>query len=242
MLGAMSIDSFLRFAASYDASFPAAIEGATEDEIRELEALVGLPLPSDYRHYLSAMGRADGGIDLACDGTTTIADLIGYYRERVVGAPYPPPPGCVVIRIGDLGCLCMEASGAHRVVWAVDHGIDRIFGASLTHVLHRQAFIKYELAQKPASAFYIDGAVRDLVLPAAAVLRDAGFETLWFSDSEALCAVQGTTSVVVERSYGTKGLVKIAGAHRADVERMGVRLQTALGLTLWRWWRDTPGP
>jgi len=187
------------------------------------------------------MGHSDGGLDLAYDGSSDINDVIDYYRDVARNQFFPPPPNCIVIATGDpvLGQIFLEemAGGPPRVMLGVDGHIDRPYRNSLENVLYSRAFIKYEFAARSFVAFYLDKQKRNLVPMANEIATNQGLEILWFSDAEALCAQNEKAVFVAERSYATRGTIKIASDQRAEVERLGSVVITELGLEFQRWWR-----
>jgi hypothetical protein len=140
-----------------------------------------------------------------------------------------------------VGRIFLEGGGSsgRRVFMGLGSTIDRLYGESLANVLYRRAFMKYELAQKPFSGFFVAPGVGSLIEPAREVVRSLGLQVCGFSDSECLCAEQGSISVIVEKSYEARGLVKVAASSRRKVLEVGRVFESQLGLSLWRWWKDT---
>lgn len=236
------IESFVQFVSQYDPSFPARIQGASNEEIDALALLLGRSLPASYREFLTAMGHSDGDLDLAFDGSMKISDVIDYYREIARGQFPPAPPNCIVIGTGDpaLGEVYLEVVSDReepRVLLGVDGQIGQLYGESLPKVLFRRAFIKYELARKPWSGFYIDRKVRDLVSLMREAASEEGFEPLWFSDSIALCARRDEVVLIVEWYPKTLGLLKLAAGKREEVEQIGSLFSERLRLQFREWWR-----
>jgi hypothetical protein len=235
------IEAFIQFVSQYDPSFPARIEGASNEEIDLLTGLVGRSLPASYREYLAAMGHLDGNLDLAFDGSTKISDVIDYYQEAAQGQVHPPPLGCIVVGTGDpaVGEVYLEEvpdTKEPRMMLGVDGKIGQTYGESLPKVLYRKAFIKHELARTPFSAFYIDRKVRDLVSLASGAAVEEGFEPLWFSDLVAFCAQRDEVILMVEWYPKTLGLLKLAAGRREEVEEIGSLFSERLGLQFRQWW------
>src|SRR5215831_14210502 len=129
------------------------------------------------------------------------------------------------------------AGGPPRVMLGIDWHIDRPYRDSLENVLYSRAFIKYELAARSFVAFYLDKQKRNLLPMANEIALNQGLEILWFSDSEALCARNEKAVLIAERSYFTRGTIKIASNQRTEVDRLGRVVIAALDLEFQRWWR-----
>jgi hypothetical protein len=235
------VQALVQFVSQYDPAFSDRIRGATDEEIDVLEGLVGRPLPASYRDFLRMMGHSDGDLDLAFDGTTDILDVIDYYREFAEGEVFPPPAGCILIGTGDpaAGDVYLQGTGPEEpaVLLGVDGRIQQTYGDSWPKVIHRRAFIKYELERLSFSCFYADPEMRDLVTLAREAAAEQGFEALWFSDSVAYCARRGRVVLIVERYQRSRGTLKVAGETREDVEQSGLLFSSRLGVQFRQWWK-----
>jgi hypothetical protein len=76
-----------------------------------------------------------------------------------------------------------------------------------------------------------------LLPKATEIAKGHDLEILWLSDSEALCARRDKTVFIAERSYTTRGTIKIASGTREEVQRLGSIVINELGLAFQRWWR-----
>jgi hypothetical protein len=77
----LSFEEVIDYIAGYDPSFRGSIEGASEEEIAELEALTGSELPEVYREFLGVMGRNTGWIDIQ-RLDFRVETVLDYYRRE----------------------------------------------------------------------------------------------------------------------------------------------------------------
>lgn len=93
-----------------------AVVGASQQEIDELERLVGRPLPAQYRTYLLRAGRSHGNLRFIQTHKTiepTIDAAIAHHRPRKRGRRKAPDPG--LIFFGD-GGSCQDCGPAFLAV------------------------------------------------------------------------------------------------------------------------------
>ena len=72
MANRFSVERYLSYVSAFDPTLPGRLRGAREDQLAELAAVAGRPLPAFYAEYLRRAGAADGSIGMASDGTTNV--------------------------------------------------------------------------------------------------------------------------------------------------------------------------
>lgn len=88
------IDTLLARADGWTPGFSAKLEGASDEELGELERALGRPLPDELRSFLARMGREHAGlIGYGPELRFDIASLIEHARDE---AHAPPHVFCVV--------------------------------------------------------------------------------------------------------------------------------------------------
>ncbi|WP_310388960.1 hypothetical protein [Roseateles sp.] len=73
-------DAVVDYIAGFDKDFRSSIEGASEQELAELEVLIGQDLPDVYRDFLAVMGRSTAWIDIQ-SLDFRIQTVLDYYRR-----------------------------------------------------------------------------------------------------------------------------------------------------------------
>src|SRR6185295_16715563 len=142
------MEELLEYICRYRPQFREEIRGASEEEIAQLEQLVGHPLPHQYRRFLEVMGRNPGTFSYSNDDAMTVGDIIYYYKEIQRGET-KAPPDCVVIAWGGAEYLEQQLSleyGAPesaRVLVSSSEHILELYAASFEKLLFRRAFIQY---------------------------------------------------------------------------------------------------
>jgi hypothetical protein len=186
------MEELLDYISRYRPQFAREVRGATEEEIAQLEQLVGEPLPSQYRSFLEIMGADPGPFSFSNDDAMTVADITYYYRERQRGET-KAPPDCVVIAWGGTEyeerqlSLELGPSATSRVLVSSDDEILELYAASFEKLLFRRAFVQYPLLLGPSRGIYTGQTNEHQVEIAAALAKANGFDEQWFSDQVAFC-------------------------------------------------------
>lgn len=236
------IQEWLQTMARYDPAFSKGLEPADSEEIERLERLTRHELPVSYAAYLSAMGRRDGGLGLAFNGTMDIRRLISHYENIEEGKQAAPAPGMLIIGLGDpqVGEVLLDLTAPDPPVLFGRHGKPyQRYADTLRQLLYRAAFIRYELARAAHVAIYTDRVVRNVMSMLAAAAGDLRFQKLPFSDSIAYCARNPSQALILESFPGTLAVLKIGGSNRIEIEETGQHLASRLGLNFKQWWQPS---
>ena len=190
------MDRFLEYAATVDPAFLSRIEGASPDEIDRLEAIVGAPLPRDYRRFLELMGRRDGGIVAGDDVDTAAADVIRFYEK------HDAPEGCIVFAVGEGGPVenaCLAREEPHRVFELGDRAPGPLWAASLEGLLCHQLFFRAAARRHAHTTVIVTGDRTPRLELAARFVRTLDLQELWFSDEVAACYESERESVGIHQ-------------------------------------------
>jgi len=105
------LQEFISLVERYDPEFSRKIRGASPEEIRQLEELVGQSLPARYRDFLAQLGKDMGGLEI--EGVDLgIERIIRFYES----GEWTPPSGYILLGVqGEDPCLdyyleCTDAS------------------------------------------------------------------------------------------------------------------------------------
>jgi hypothetical protein len=208
------------------------LEGASPEEIAELERLSGLPLPDSYRAYLEAMGRSSGGILYDFKAHLDIGEVLELYRDS---DPSDRPEGCLMIGRGIMGMfeelsLRPMPEGEPQVVRSDDDQIGPPIARSFPRLLLQQAFLRYELGTYPVRQEY--GLQRKLhtlqrVQRAATAVK---FAPYWFSDGYNFCGWAEGAAVGARQLQGAPGWLIVGGVDSEVTARLSDALDHALGM------------
>jgi hypothetical protein len=237
-----NMDELVNFVSRYQPDFPAAIQGASPEEVAELGRLTGMALPSTYIDYLSWMGRDDGGFDVGGGSTTQIGTLIEYYVESMEFQIQDIPPNCLVIAVGGGGTfelsLEYQSEIEYPVLFTSGSTIKGRCADSLEKLLFRHAFVKYRLRAWPRSAIYWggDGDDDNSLKRAWEVARSLGFERQWYSDQIGFCGEGDGSAVAIERILDRPVWMRIAAQHSAEIETLGAAFARRCGMVFQQWW------
>jgi len=191
MPAGVSVDTLVDYVEKYHPGFSAAIQGASEGEVLELEELVGQKLPATYRQFLRRMGhgRADLRLMNQYDDTTLEA-VTEYHRDLHLPPPTIVPEDCLFILESEIGgtdlFLCPKCAPDPQVVM---NGPEGYFAVSLLSLLYRIAFRTFRLDALTRHEYVVamGGDGRDVMPEAAAVAEAMGFRRQWFSDRRDFC-------------------------------------------------------
>lgn len=236
----LQMDDFIAYACQFRPEFACAIQGAKPEEISRLAWLAQVSPTSEYIAFMSKMGRCDGGLDLAVDGSADIRLIIEYYRQcQATGGRFPPR--CVLLVSGYLGEMFVEfrSEGELRVVEAEGEAITGVYADSLEKLLYRSAFAEFAMRKRPHSALltgsYADLGYRSVLGEAEALAGSLGFSREWFSDSQVLCCRSGSALMTLTQYEGQGIGVILATDTRREILRIWATYKRAFGLELGEW-------
>ena len=252
---AVSVERYLSYVSAFDPALRSRLRGAREEQLAELAAVAGRPLPAFYAEYLRHAGLDDGGIGLGVEGTANVDEIIAYYREEVLTGEASLPRDCLLFAVGALlpnQALDCGGPGEPPVVYlggdAVSSPqIDCREADSLEGLLFRMAFGRYKLRSYTYIMHF--GASPKAIgywprLPAARVaLQSLGFEPLWFSDGACCCAERAGVALRVHQmergpfhlSMGGGFNIDIAGDSRPEITRVAAAFSRELDLAAESW-------
>ncbi len=229
---------FLDYVTQYAPDFVNRIQGASTQQINELERLAGRLLPESHRDFLAHMGEDDGGLNLTFDGTTKIGEILEYYRDEVITGNYPLPPNTILLGIGGVSIseivLDCSSPGDPPVMFTDGDETAGVFAGSLKALLYNTAFNKFRLAQFPFEAFYScsydDTGHTDLTKLMPDVAHECGLTTLWFSDQVSCCAEKSDAGFSLTQYHHQGVSARIAATDRSEVLRIGAIVTRRLGV------------
>jgi hypothetical protein len=232
------MDAFLNYISQFEPTFANSIKGANPSEITSLEDLVGRPLPSFYRSFLSRMGYEIGGITIGYDTTTNILEVISYYKNYIITGLEMLPPNCIVISVGGLDLnVCLQCSDNEepRVVYSEGDEIYMLYAESLKKLLFRITFMKYEPKLFPYSTSYWNSNTKRMFESARRMALDLKFSQHWFSDDVAFCGMRdgGIISISQYEGHGTS--IIVSAQSKAEVDRTGNFFMNQFGVKPLLW-------
>jgi len=235
------MEELLEYISRYRPEFVREIRGATEQEIAQLEELVGDSLPPQYQSFLETMGGDPATFSFSNDDAMTIADIIYYYQEKQRGET-SVPPDCVVIAWGGTEYeeqqLSLEEGppDTSRVLVSSDEQILEPFAASFEKLLFRRAFIQYPLLTSPSRGVYVGQGIRPQVEMAAAAARANGFREHWFSDQLAFCGEREDGALILcDQLEGRSLTLTLAARRRATITENARPFEKELGVKFNHW-------
>ncbi len=185
----IDIEALVDYAAEDDPDFRNRLKGAAPGDIARLEAFAGFPLPGSYRFFLERMGADAGGLKLQA-GCRTEPSAVLALHERLRENPFPLiPKGTILIGAGNLGELILDPRKTREpeVCLYSEGELARRVSESLEKLLFRRVF-QAHIGRRSNRADLEGQNVGPRLLEAAARLRAAGFETLWFSERDVILA------------------------------------------------------
>ena len=227
----------ISYVSAFDPAFASRIEGATTNEIDQLEGLARRKLPSDYREFASLLGHEDGGLQIGSESSTDIRELIGYYADVQADGNFNDmiPENCVVIAYSGILTpeLSLDFSGSDvRVIYSQGHQKLAPCADSLTKLAFRSAFSNFRRQLTLTSLIYEATSDAVSVAFAGGVARQLGFTPEWFSDSVCECHTKGDTLLLFERFRERPLWLRLSSRDEEELAELGGALQQRLGLTL----------
>jgi len=133
------LETLIRYAGQLDPDLTNRLEGATQDEIKRLEALLGHGLPEVYAAFLARMGRDTSDLMGGTPVDTRIGSLLKLYETS---EPAELPSGCIIIGDGfgqGLEGLALRVDGKHEIFHSDEEEIGSRFCANLPSLLWQHA-------------------------------------------------------------------------------------------------------
>jgi hypothetical protein len=228
--------TFVDYAASFDPAFPSRIRGASPQEIADLEAEAGHPLPDAYRAFLSLMGHGADQLVGGAEVRTDVSELIEFYGENVASGEDQVPDDCIVIGVGGVAVeqVLLEYNHPGRVFEGDSGEKHSLWADSLEKLLYKRVYMRYRPKQLPFSGIFtsaVGDPMMDAALNAAILL---GFAPQWFSDSISFCG-EAPGAVLILNQFGGQGFsMRIAAKEREQVEVVSRSIVQATGPSLQR--------
>jgi SMI1/KNR4 family protein SUKH-1 len=212
----------LAYATAVDPAYPTRIQGASETEIKALEKLCGRPLPAPYRGFLSLMGKKSGGLDFLADGSTDIDAVTRFYIEDApTGEAEIPEDALVIGRNENSGILLLlkPIDAEEPEVWgATFAGPLGIYAGSLANMVSQTAFYRHRIGSYPQRVtLYQPGKIPSIMEKAKAIVSEAGYSPLPFSDAANGCFETEAASVQISDLAYLRRYVTIGFRDEKDV-------------------------
>lgn len=227
---------FIEFVSQYDPNFPYKIQGASDSEITRFEQLIGRPLPTFCRDYLSRMGHEHGGIDIGRnDAKTDIGTLIKYYEE--CEGEEVPPESIIIVADGYLiSQVSLQCNGSDepKVNFSDGEEIESLYVESLEKLLYRMIYMKYHFKSFPFAACYVGSMKANRAEPARELALELGFKPHWFSDVIALCADRTDAAIWILPGEKVPS-ASVAAQERGVIEEIGHLMFERAGLEFDSW-------
>jgi len=228
------MEHFIQYVSQFEPDFASRIRGASEEEIDTLERLAGLRLPPIYRTFLSRMGHASGGIDIAFEGTTRITEVIDYYQNSVRTGKARVPPNSLIIGIGSPPtedvALQLGSDRACPAFLASEGELLQLLADSLETLLFRVAFATFRMKLFHAGGTYRNNSAARQRELADAVAVEIGYQRQWFSDSIEFCGERRDSAIIINQ-YQHHGLaIRIRAESDTEVESIGSVFAQRLGV------------
>lgn len=122
------------------------VEGASEEEILQLERMIGLPFPEDYRFFLAKFGKNDGGLLDKIPMFTDISSLTLCYEELLVEDPEDmPEKGWAIVGVGHAGVdlvINLESGVIHDSSYG---DVGEFFSEGIPNLVFQEAFREYRI-------------------------------------------------------------------------------------------------
>jgi hypothetical protein len=229
------MEQFVEFASQLIPNYKQLIRGASSEEIMHFEQLVGFPLPQTYKEYLFQMGHNNGGVELICDGTTDLTDLIEFYEQEIVPGYDEAPPDCIIIGIG--GTIVEEISLQFapflepRMVFSGGGIVNSLCAESFDKFIFRSVFIQEQHRTFSHFRPLISTNNKLLIKQSHDIAVSLGFQPLWFSDSIAFCGKKDHATIsMIQGEHSHALTIKIATQQESEMNRIMAVLTDKLGV------------
>ena len=231
------MNDLVSYITEFDPAFPSRIEGATREELDQLEGLARRNLPSDYREFANLLGHRDGGLRIGNDSSTDVRELIAYYSDVRADGNWDDmiPENAVVIAYSGVRtpelCLELQPDGA-RVIYSQANEKLGPCADSVEKLAFRSAFSNFRRKRLPTSVIY--EATNDSITTATAssVAQRLGFAPEWFSDSVCQCQTRGDALLLFQCILGRPLWLRLSSGDDRELDEVGRTLQHELGLVL----------
>jgi hypothetical protein len=187
--------------------------GARTEDVDELEALAGLPLPAAYRRFLLAVGEAPSfRVEDECD--MRLPALLDIYRRLPGTVDSYIPAGGLLVGVGGLSDLALDLRApGEPALWLVMQGsYQRRAADSLAHAVFREAFLRARVKGRAQSMESKQDVDLSAALASAAL---AGFVPLPGSDCVAACLERADGTALLLEARGRTLFVIAAGRDEA---------------------------
>jgi hypothetical protein len=251
-VGEKSVSGFVAYIAQFDAQFPKRIQGATEEEIDQLEETVRRPLPAEYRDFLRYLGNGYDRLIFAGECNAKISSVSKYYEienkyrnsgdsEEVSDEDtYDPPEGCLVIGAfclsSDDMCLDLRKEGTAPVI-IMSNGETVFYSDSLLQLLYCRGYTAYRLRVLPQFRFFVTDAglpvpKRESFERAVAWASAAPWSRQWFSDKTSLCVEGKGTAFCLSFFDQTGYTLHIGGESGSNLNATVQAISQIIGVPL----------
>ncbi len=249
-----SVSGFVAYVAQFDPQFPQRIQGATEEEINQLEETVRRsmrrPLPDDYKDFLRHLGNGRDRLVFAGECSTDISSISTYYEivNKYLDAGIleedddeetdDPPEGCLIIGAfcmsSDVFCLDLRGEGTAPVV-AMDNGKPVFYSDSLLQLVYCLGYTTYRLPSLPQFKFFTDAglpATPESFARAIAWASAPPWSPQWFSDRGGICVEGEGVAFSLMFSEKTGYSLLIGGAAGSNLEETRQAVSQLIGVPL----------
>lgn len=235
------MNKFIEFACKFIPNYQQSICGASQEEIVHFKQLVGYPLPKTYEEYLLYLGHENGGVEIICDGTMNIMDLIEFYEQDIVPGHSKVPPDCIIVGIG--GTIVEEislqgiSSKKPQVVFSGGGKVRSLYAESFEKLLFRSLFTQeqHQLFSNFSRLTSTDNK-RLVELSHDVAVNFLDFKPLWFSDSIAFCGEREDATIsVLQGEKNDATTIKIATQQESEMNHIIAVFMDNLGVDLRRW-------
>ncbi|NER35204.1 MAG: SMI1/KNR4 family protein [Oscillatoria sp. SIO1A7] len=226
------MEDFLTYILGFEPTFLEQVEGASPEEIETLQSIVGFYLPKKYRDFLSIMGRNKGNLYFVYDeGSTDIRDIIQFYHDTLLeGEEYPE--NCVLIAADGYVTIGLIVNQEETPVFMIDGAkAYELIADSFEKMLFARAFCKYQLTSFEYIKGYSSSNPENRLSLSKDIVKDFGFEIMWFSDSGAIYAQKNGAAIAISQgqiggmslSVGATSELEAKKIGDVFVEKTGVR-------------------
>lgn len=219
------MENLVTYVSQFDPKFRERIRGASLEEINTLRQLSSGRLPKSYEHFLKYMGKDDGGLNIAFDGTTCINKIISYYQKYIVPGKEEIPDEFILIGIGSPPGEDVLLEGVSMVepqVFFTGEGTPlTLYAESLEKLLFRVAFATIRMNNFSYEVFYTSTTLSRQREAAEALAISIGFQRHWFSDKIEFCGEMQSCAILINQYPEHTMAIRITGESKDELEHIG---------------------
>ena len=229
----------------FDPGFLSGIRPAAAGDILELTSILRTSLPEDYREFLAAMGKSDGGLFYTERIDSSIDAVISYCERILEETTEHSFERCIPIAVGvdfeGLGIIAAPDGGDRNVVFLSDGQPGDYAHGSLPAMCFSHGFM-FEQCATGSWVMIRSPTGRPEAGRAAQMLEGAGYARQWFSSARQLHLRQDNKLITILADDPRQPLICVGARERSAIEAAVADLSRIMGDLETEWTEETTLP